>query len=1603
MGAAEHGGIEVRLVGTAFDTTTDADGLWQIADVPAGDYDLELSRDGYRPLHIYGFNVEPALHRDLGELLLEPYTGRISGTVILEGRLQHGGVEVRLEGTDFVTFSDAGGSFTLVVPPGSYTEGLSAAREGFALDQPYENTIIVTRDGGFAVGELFLRATHNALQGRIRLDGQDDHTGIEVTVTGEAGGEAEGESATMVTPEDGRYRFDLLPMGRYRLTALYPLQPGWETVAIGGLQVRPGDPTAVPERALRERFVFINDHEEATTSADVTLTLGATDCHEMLVGNLPDLSDGEWQECAETLEWTLSDGDGIKVVYARFTTNAFPDTPTDVVSDDILLDGTVEIASFTHDADGPVGLGDDVHLRLDADEAEGRASVSIAGYARDILLYDDGTHGDVEAGDGVYELDYRILLVGDVNDAAVTGRFVDRWGNLAMRDTPEPLTVAIPPMVEEVRVETNSEAGTATISWGTDEPTTGELRWGSDDGYGNTEVLGETASSHSISFGAGVLEHGEEYHFAIVAQDAAGNRTQTRDGVFSLVPSGPGHAAALAGIDRVHVRWEAPFQGRLVGYHVYRAEVSGGPYERLTDEPYDHEALMYADETASNGTTWYYVITALDDAGNEGAESAEVSATPGPWEGPTEVWGVLVGTTTWTERGSPYTVTRDVALEPGSMLVIGPNTEVLVDGDRYFRVEGRLVLLGERGELVDDGRGNLVETDDGMAVIRSAAEDPTTSAWRGFDLFSTSPGGQLDLHEGRYLSGHFAYRARIRDVRRSFETMGGSGFAVALVRTVVEHSSSEYVRVDRSQLLVRSCRMTGAPGAESLVSAGNSRVLVTDSVFIGGAHGIRGGSNNAQFDVIRCQVRGSAHTGIYGARRVFDSEVTHHGTWGVDTSGDLIMADTLVAKNGEGVRADSAHYEIADCVLADNRAEGYHGGGGEGWLVSSELRGNLGLDRRSNYWPRDAFVSSRLSVLWGNFLRSPVHGEEIAAFVRGSLRYNHLTGDASSAALLVGTTDGWGPAVIRDNSVLGDLSGSDLLLRTPSDHRQPELDAGANYWGPAGTEELGEEAVHPRNVSFLWDYYDDINLAHIGYDGWRPSALPMARIDGPRYGSRHPAGAELTFTATAFDPEDGPLGPAQLEWRSDAGDLLDTGDTYVVSDLPEGANYLHVYAYDSDGQYGDIFTRVDIVAGEFEGCPGGCGPPCGDGRCEAERWEDWQRCPADCDVPPVPANNTCAGAESFEVDVDATVTIEGTTSGASHDFAGHPTESPDVFYTFHLDEPTSVELGLVSTRGWDTTLYLLGGSCDAPEVLATGDDDGGRLDEARLAVTDLAPGDYTVVATGYATRHHGTFTLTAREWNDLCEDAEHVPVDAPEPVVLRGTTVGAGHQATPHRSESPDVFYGFTLERPAEVEVLMQSEPSWDTYLLLLSGGCDGMERVHYNDDHGSWGSRLHLPSIGRGSWLVAATGHSPDDQGAFTLSFDFVEQSGADLCVDAEELQPTLEEPAVTYGSNAGAGHEYGPHRSQAPDVFYRFHLAEPTTVEAVVVTEPGWDTYLYLLRGPCDDLEEVERNDDWGNSHQSRIRQEELAAGDYLLMVTGYGDGTVGPFTLTVTLEAP
>lgn len=74
----------------------------------------------------------------------------------------------------------------------------------------------------------------------------------------------------------------------------------------------------------------------------------------------------------------------------------------------------------------------------------------------------------------------------------------------------------------------------------------------------------------------------------------------------------PANLRAYPGATSVRLHWDADRQSRIVGYHVYRAEMLAGPYARVTAEPLRQPG--YEDLGLDAGRDYHYYVTALSGA-----------------------------------------------------------------------------------------------------------------------------------------------------------------------------------------------------------------------------------------------------------------------------------------------------------------------------------------------------------------------------------------------------------------------------------------------------------------------------------------------------------------------------------------------------------------------------------------------------------------------------------------------------------------------------------------------------------------------------------------------------------------------------------------------------------------------------------------------------------------------------------------------------------------------------------------------------------------------------------------------------------------------------
>jgi fibronectin type 3 domain-containing protein len=74
----------------------------------------------------------------------------------------------------------------------------------------------------------------------------------------------------------------------------------------------------------------------------------------------------------------------------------------------------------------------------------------------------------------------------------------------------------------------------------------------------------------------------------------------------------------------VALNWNASTSSGVVGYNVYRSGQSGGPYAKINSSLIP--STTNTDTNVQSGSTYYYVVTAVDSSGRESLFSNQVQA-----------------------------------------------------------------------------------------------------------------------------------------------------------------------------------------------------------------------------------------------------------------------------------------------------------------------------------------------------------------------------------------------------------------------------------------------------------------------------------------------------------------------------------------------------------------------------------------------------------------------------------------------------------------------------------------------------------------------------------------------------------------------------------------------------------------------------------------------------------------------------------------------------------------------------------------------------------------------------------------------------------------
>jgi endonuclease I len=140
---------------------------------------------------------------------------------------------------------------------------------------------------------------------------------------------------------------------------------------------------------------------------------------------------------------------------------------------------------------------------------------------------------------------------------------------------------------------------------------------------------GTTPVGHSLQLGGtGHSYSAFAWQAALANTQGQPNANQTFDDGCpdTTPPAAPGMLTASGGNMVVSLEWPDSPEADLAGYNVYQGLAAGGPWTLLNASLVASSDFL--DANVVNGTTYYYYVTAVDNASNESAPSNVASATP---------------------------------------------------------------------------------------------------------------------------------------------------------------------------------------------------------------------------------------------------------------------------------------------------------------------------------------------------------------------------------------------------------------------------------------------------------------------------------------------------------------------------------------------------------------------------------------------------------------------------------------------------------------------------------------------------------------------------------------------------------------------------------------------------------------------------------------------------------------------------------------------------------------------------------------------------------------------------------------------------------------
>ncbi len=324
--------------------------------------------------------------------------------------------------------------------------------------------------------------------------------------------------------------------------------------------------------------------------------------------------------------------------------------------------------------------------------------------------------------------------------------------------------------------------------------------------------------------------------------------------------------------------------------------------------------------------------------------------------------------------------------------------------------------------------------------------------------------------------------------------------------------------------------------------------------------------------------------------------------------------------------------------------------------------------------------------------------------------------------------------------------------------------------------------------------------------------------------------------------------------------------------------------------------------------------------------------------------------------------------------AGDETISSGEYADGHRIDVQAGQQLSVDLRSSDFDTYLIvtkpsGGTID-------NDDFEGSTSHSRVETVADESGQWTIVATSYSEGETGSYEITTSIRGQAAAS------ESGSGVRYESGSLASGDQ-TLASGEYGDV-YAFEGNAGEQVVIDLRSS-DFDPYVILRYPSGE----QSYNDDYEGDATRsllsLALPESGRFS--ITVTSYQPGETGTYSLRID--QGSGAGGAVASG---PRNEQGALSSGDETLRSGEY---------VDYYDFQGRPGQRVRIDLRSNDFDTYL-ILKDPNGEQQE---NDDFEGTSRSVIDADITESGTYRVLVTSYGEGETGSYSLAIDVgaEAP